>query len=392
MTTERQRVRRQPRPRAVAIAVIALLALVGVGPAAADDRPLRFVGSVQLDYLTVPTADPANPGTLDGSTLEVSLRASRELGEHAEATIKVCFACHGFEAGAAYVDLRAADELVVRFGRMTPAFGSFPERHDPANHHTSDKPLVYDMGRMLELRAWNEGILPAPWVDNGVEVRGTHFVERGRLDYAAYLLSGPKAGADATDFDFTLSRSPGQYYTDTNSQPIVGARVAGTIEFDDARDLTVGGSAMAGTYDPGRDLDFVIAGVDAVARLGAVTLRGEYLVRRTRVAIGDAPALRWKYGPGPDGTYADYFVKDGFYLEGEVPVGRVELIARWDGLRRKGNVLVTSPLTSRAAMYRYTAAAAVRIDPAVRLKGSVELYDLGTSRELALHLGVATPF
>jgi len=392
MTTERQRVRRQPRPRAVAIAVVALLALVGVGPAAADDRPLRFVGSVQLDYLTVPTADPANPGTLDGSTLEVSLRASRELGEHAEATIKVCFACHGFEAGAAYVDLRAADELVVRFGRMTPAFGSFPERHDPANHHTSDKPLVYDMGRMLELRAWNEGILPAPWVDNGVEVRGTHFVEGGRLDYAAYLLSGPKAGADATDFDFTLSRSPGQYYTDTNSQPIVGARVAGTIEFDDARDLTVGGSAMAGTYDPGRDLDFVIAGVDAVARLGAVTLRGEYLVRRTRVAIGDAPALRWKYGPGPDGTYADYFVKDGFYLEGEVPVGRVELIARWDGLRRKGNVLVTSPLTSRAAMYRYTAAAAVRIDPAVRLKGSVELYDLGTSRELALHLGVATPF
>jgi hypothetical protein len=371
MTTERQRVRRQPRPRAVAIAVVALLALVGVGPAAADDRPLRFVGSVQLDYLTVPTADPANPGTLDGSTLEVSLRASRELGEHAEATIKVCFACHGFEAGAAYVDLRAADELVVRFGRMTPAFGSFPERHDPANHHTSDKPLVYDMGRMLELRAWNEGILPAPWVDNGVEVRGTHFVERGRLDYAAYLLSGPKAGADATDFDFTLSRSPGQYYTDTNSQPIVGARVAGTIEFDDARDLTVGGSAMAGTYDPGRDLDFVIAGVDAVARLAAVTLRGEYLVRRTRVAIGDAPALRWKYGPGPDGTYADYFVKDGFYLEGEVPVGRVELIARWDGLRRKGNVLVTSPLTSRAAMYRYTAAAAVRIDPAVRLKGSV---------------------
>ena len=102
--------------------------------------------------------------------------------------------------------------------------------------------------------------------------------------------------------------------------------------------------------------------------------------------------MRWKYGPGPDGTYADYFVKDGFYLEGEVPVGRVELIARWDGLRRKGNVLVTSPLTSRAAMYRYTAAAAVRSDPAVRLKGSVELYDLGTSRELALHLGVATPF
>jgi hypothetical protein len=390
MTTERQGARRRRIPAAIALAAAALLAFAGA--AAADEHPLRFVGSVQLDYLSVPTADPANPGTLDGSTLEVSLRASRELGEHAEATIKVCFACHGFEAGAAYVDLRAADELVVRFGRLTPAFGSFPERHDPANHHTSDKPLVYDMGRMLELRAWNEGILPAPWVDNGVEVRGTHFVERGRLDYAAYLLSGPKGGADAADFDFTLSRSPGQYYTDTNSQPIVGARVAGTLEFDDASDVTVGASSMLGTYDPARKLSFVIAGVDVVARLAFATLRGEYLVRRTEVAIGDTPALRWKYGPGADGAYADYFVKDGFYLEGEVPLGRVELIARWDGLRRKGNVLVTSPLTARAAMYRYTAAAAVRIDPAVRLKGSLELYDLGASRELALHLGVATPF
>ena len=43
---------------------------------------------------------------------------------------------------------------------------------------------------------------------------------------------------------------------------------------------------MAGTYDPGRDLDFVIAGVDAVARLPVVTLRGEYLA----LLGGDAAA------------------------------------------------------------------------------------------------------
>ena len=377
------------RVRRASLVIAALAAWVAT--AAADDRPLPFVGSVQLDYLTVPTADPANPGTLDGSTLEVSLRASRELGDHAEATIKVCFACHGFEAGAAYVDLRAADELVVRFGRMTPSFGAFPERHDPANHRTSDKPLAYDMGRMLELRAWNEGILPTPWVDNGVEVRGTHFADRGHVDYAAYLLSGPKAGSDAVDFDFTLSRSPAEYYTDTNSQPIVGARGAGTLELGDDAEVTAGASAMVGTYDPARRLDFQIVGVDVVARLPAVTLRGEYLVRRTRVSVGDDPAARWKYGPGPDGTYASYFVKDGFYVEAEVPIDRVDLIARWDGLRRKGNVVATSPLTSRAAMYRYTAAAAVRIET-VRLKGSIELYDLDTSRELALHVGVATAF
>ena len=59
-------------------------------------------------------------------------------------------------------------------------------RHDPANHNTSDKPLVYDMGRMLRLRQWNEGVLPAPWVDNGVEINGTHFFgKRAQFDYAA---------------------------------------------------------------------------------------------------------------------------------------------------------------------------------------------------------------
>lgn len=55
-----------------------------------------------------------------------------------------------------------ADELNFRVGRLTPAFGSFPLRHDPANHRTSDKPLPYDMGRMLRFREWNEGVLPAP--------------------------------------------------------------------------------------------------------------------------------------------------------------------------------------------------------------------------------------
>ena len=40
----------------------------------------------------------------------------------------------------------------VPFGRFTPSFGDFPVRHDPANHRTNDKPLPYDMGRMLHIR------------------------------------------------------------------------------------------------------------------------------------------------------------------------------------------------------------------------------------------------
>src|SRR5262249_45690135 len=163
-----------------------------------------------LDYLAVPTNPHIRSSTLDGTTAELSLKMSIDFTSIASASVKVCFACHGFEAAAAFVDLRAADELTVRVGRFTPEFGSFPQRGDPANHRTNDKPLPYDMGRMLRHSDvdWNEGILPAPWVDNGIELLGTWFVRGGRVDYAAYILSGPKAAAGAADFDFISSREP----------------------------------------------------------------------------------------------------------------------------------------------------------------------------------------
>jgi len=69
-----------------------------------------------------------------------------------------------------YFDLRAFDELNVRIGRFSPSFGSFNLRHDPGNHKLSDKPLPYDMGRMLRNATWNNGVLPSPFPDNGVEV------------------------------------------------------------------------------------------------------------------------------------------------------------------------------------------------------------------------------
>jgi len=75
----------------------------------------------------------------------------------------------------AYFDYRVADELAFRVGRFSPSFGAFNIRHDPANHATSDKPLPYDMGRMLRMNEWNLGVLPSPFPDNGVEIDGTHW-------------------------------------------------------------------------------------------------------------------------------------------------------------------------------------------------------------------------
>ena len=363
-------------------------------PPSADKAVQRnFAGSVQLDYLAVPTERVARGEVLDGATVEVSLKLAVDLTDHVSANVKMCFACHGPEVGMAYFDLRANDSLNVRVGRFTPAFGSFPLRHDPANHRTSDKPLPYDMGRMIRYQEWNEGVLPAPWVDNGVEIDGVKFFGSNQLDYAVYAIGGPKGTANGNDFDYTLSHSGAAFYVDNNSQPSVGGRVALTLRLGDATTFAFGSSGMAGHYDPAAKLSFWVAGADAVLAVSGVFLRAEYLVRRTEIAVGDDPVTRLKYGPGPDGVYDDHVLKDGFYTEAEIPLGRVDLVARWDGLRRFGNVVATSPLRSKSVLLRYTLAAAVRLVSSIRLKASVEEYDFSDfPDELALHLGVAGSF
>jgi hypothetical protein len=362
---------------------------VGVAHA---DHVRSFAGSVQLDYLAVPSDSPPRQSTLDGSTVELSLRLAVDISSASSAHVKVCFACHGFEAGMAFVDLRASDELRLRVGRMIPELGAFPVRHDPANHDTSDKPLPYDMGRMLRLREWNEGVLPAPWVDNGLEILGTHFLAGGRIDYAAYLIGGPKGAADATDFDFIASRSPSSYYIDNNSQPVAGARLWGTLDLAGAT-ATLGISGMGGHYDDANRLRFAIAGADVSLETDSLILRAEYLARWTQMALGPDPLTRFKYAAARNGRFADYFYKDGFYVEAEAPLGKVALIARWDGLRRAGNVLATSRLRSRSALLRYTAALAYTMPKGIKVKTSIEYYDFSDFCDAtAIHIGLATAF
>ncbi len=380
--------------RLLTFTIVVLLTSM-TGDVFADDEKAgrNFAGSVQFDYLAIPTERAGSKLSFDGPTAELSLKIVADLGHNTTAGVKACYGCHGFEVGMAYIDLRAADELTFRVGRFTPSFGSFPLRHDPANHRTSDKPLPYDMGRMIRFQDWNEGILPAPWVDNGLEISGTHFFgARVQLGYAVYAVAGPKGDADGADFDFTLSRSPERYYVDNNSQPAVGARVVGSFDLGDASSLVLGFSAMAGHYDPAARLSFAIGGADLVLQVPSLTFRAEYLLRRTEIDLGSDPSSRFKYGPGAAG-FARHFVKDGFYAEVEVPVGRVDLIARWDGLRRAGNVLATSALSDRSSVLRYTAAVAIRIAGGVRLKTSIEAYQFSDFEdELGLHLGLAAPF
>jgi hypothetical protein len=380
--------------RASIVSVLAVAAIASLRPAFADkaDQAERnFAGSIQLDYMAVPTDKIGRQIALDSATAEVSLKVTQDFGDRMSASIKLCVACHGIEASMAFFDLRVADELSFRVGRFTPQFGAFPVRHDPANHRTSDKPLPYDMGRMLRLNDWNMGILPSPWVDNGIEVSGSHFFNDSlQLDYAAYAIGGPRGASDAADFDYKLSRSGESYYVDNNSRPSLGARIALNV-VQNKTTMTIGASAMGGTYDPLNKLHYQIAGADLLVQISRVFLRAEYLVRRTEMALGPDPSQRFTYGPGKDGKYDPYFLKQGFYAEVEVPItDRIDGIARWDGLRRQGNVLRTSELRSDSALLRYTVGASIRVRGATRIKLSGELYDFSDfDDEIAIHLAVA---
>jgi hypothetical protein len=372
--------------------LVALAVLLVAVPVRAE-KATTFAGSVQLDYLAVFGDAPARDRAFDGSTVELSLKLAIDVTKHATANIKVCVACHGPEVGMAYFDVRLRNDLSLRVGRFTPAFGRFPTRHDPANHRTSDKPLPYDMGRMVRFRDWNEGILPTPWVDNGAELAGTHDFGRHRLAYAVYAVGGPKGTAAASDFDYTLSRSGERYYVDNNSQPAGGARIDATFAVGDQGTLELGASTMLGHYDEHARLGFLVGGVDLGLQYGRWTLRAEYLARWMELDAADA-AARFKYATPADRRLSSVTLRDGFYVESEVPLATsLTAILRWDGLRQFGNVLATSRLRARSVVLRYTAGVAVEVGRGMRVKASVEGYDFSDFEdELATHLALTGAF
>jgi Phosphate-selective porin O and P len=352
----------------VLVFVAALFALWR--PTVARGVERNFAGSMQIDYQIAPERERAKQNVFDGATLEASLKLSVDVSEHLSANVKVCISCHGFETDMAYLDYRLKDEFNVRAGRFSPSFGNFNLRHDVANHKFSDKPLVYDMGRMLRLRDWNLGVLPSPFPDNGIELNGlTWLSKKTQLDYAVYAVSGFKADVGALDLDFQQSRSGNLYYVDNNWVPTVGARVAVTSRLAKSTDFTLGGSGMFGYYDPKRELSYGVFGVDFSTRIKKTNIRAEYLLRRQQFDTSD-PA-RFKYE-----LKDDYFVKHGGFLEIEHPLGsKVELLVRGDAMFRSGNVAAASPLGARARIFRGSVGALFSIERAFRIKTSLEYWN-----------------
>jgi hypothetical protein len=381
-----------------ALFAVALVVSALAGSALAIERNLA--GSAQLDYHAVTANFRANradgvPDVIDGFTLEAALKVAVDVSDHLSANVKVCYACHGFEAGMAYFDIRARDELNVRIGRFSPSFGSFNLRHDPANHKLSDKPLPYDMGRMLRFGAWNNGVLPSPFPDNGVELNGTHwFGEDVQLDYALYVVTGFKQSAqNPTDLNFVESRLP--YYDDNNSRPSAGSRVAVTAKLGSLSDLTIGASATGGTYDMKNDLSYVIVGGDVALRIDRTTLRMEYLMRRQHMDTSDPTLFKYPVAA----TRGDVFAKNGAFVELEQPVTReLDAIARFDAMYRAGNVPINSELSNSSWVARATLGIALAVQRNMRIKASAELWQFrdepsaGWKPETSFHLGAVGSF
>ncbi len=381
--------------------------------ASAVDR--NFAGSAQLDYFVVPTSGAnvnqgneglatnrlglSGPYGFDGFTLEASEKLAIDVSEHLSANVKVCFGCHGFELDMAYVDYRFADELNLRAGRFSPSFGAFNLRHDVANHKLSDKPLPYDMGRMLRMRTWNLGVLPSPFPDNGLEVDGTHwFGDTTQLDYAVYAVQGFRSGdLHPLDIDFSLSHQA--YYVDDNGLPTVGARLSVTRKLGELSDASLGMSGMYGTYDPNQSLTYVIAGADFTLRVHRTSVRMEYLMRWMEIDASD-PHLLAQPVPA-DGE--EYVIKHGAYVEIEQPLSSTfDLLARVDGLYRVGNFRADptneTPLGRRSSVLRYTLGASFAIERGFRVKLSTELWqfsdadDDGHTLAVGLHAAVVAAY
>lgn len=384
------------------VIVVALTTLIAALVALATDASAierNFAGSAQLDYHFVPTARSAkaSPNTFDGFTMEFAGKLAVDFSERVSANMKVCYGCHGFEADMMYFDIRVADELNFRVGRFSPSFGAFNLRHDPANHRLSDKPLPYDMGRMLRMRQWNQGVLPSPFPDNGLEINGTKWLGSSvQFDYAAYAVTGFKAEARPLDIDFKLSRSPQAYYVDDNARPTFGGRMALTFKLGDASDFTLGASTMYGTYDPNNDQSYLIIGGDATLRLDKTNIRAEYLGRRTEFSTADRNVFKYVVAD----ERGDFSMKHGAYLEVEQGLTpELDLIGRVDGMYRVGNVEAASELSRRSAVFRYTLGTAYAIERGLRIKFSTELWEFsdrdaltGRKVELSMHTALAGSF
>lgn len=321
-------------------------------------------GSLYTNFNTV--AGPANARDSmveEGLIEEMALHVTGHLTPRFTVRGRACYGCHGLEIEEAYAEFRFSEALAIRVGRMNVPFGGFVGRHDPAINELSSKPLPYAMGMMPRSREFNQGVIPAPFVDTAVSILGR--VEPARsiiLDYEIYGARGLQG--ERFDFNFIASRD----FEDNNGEPAGGARLTATVE-----DVSIGGSVAFGHFDPDHELQYLILGIDTRFDLGPVTVRGEYLWRRT------------EYVNPLDATDQNNFIKQGYYVQFTYPVDdRLSIFLMHDGLAVEDMFLSAAGVTAVAAaavtddanrILRFVSGVNFRPHASILLKGSAEYWE-----------------
>ncbi|HTN54084.1 MAG TPA: hypothetical protein VML50_16875, partial [Anaeromyxobacter sp.] len=323
---------------------------------------------VYLDYWGIPNKNAAQNAPAS-FTPDASLKIGVDVHDELSFSAKACVSCHGVEIDHIALDYQPTAWFNVQFGRLAVPFGEYSQRVDSSGHKTASAPLIYDMGRMAygDRTSMNLGVLPQPYVDTGVLVYGTVWLgSKLQVWYGLYGVAGLKG---ANDVDWMSMRSIP--YTDNNREPAGGGRLALTLSQDEGffGDVSVGASGSAGHYDKDAKLKYLIYGLDASARFGPVTIRGEYAARKMDLS----QTASYPYQP------VDFWMrKEGWYAELEHPLGKyLSAVYRYDTLRRLGVPLpgTNAALTPDSSIVRYTAGLVVSPAQAIYMKLMWEYWD-----------------
>ncbi len=334
---------------------------------------VRVGGSMALTWTTTqPRSANANPvlsnrdaNPEEGFMGEFALGATIDPTPKTRGTLRVCYGCHQLELESAYFSIEVAEHLSLRAGRFALPLGGVNSRHDQSVRIAPSKPLIQAMGNMVRGREFNQGIIPAPMVDNGIAVSGSVMFGGLKLAGELFLVSGPKGFGP--DFDFISSRN----FADNNREPSGGAR----LELSGDR-FSVGATYMGGNYNRDGTLQFHILTADFSANLGSLKLEGMYAQRRTQYDDAGTTSAFWKRG---------YWVQAAWLIQEGVWV-----FAAADGLFVSDIYLSgfgptanpAAAITDRSnQVHRLSSGLSWAVMEGVTAKGSVEFYDFSDFRD-----------
>jgi hypothetical protein len=385
MTRRGRLARRAVGATAAVIAVSALLA-PAVAPAI---EGLIFSGSVFVDQWGFPQEGDPSKNSPQGIAPMASMKVGGDVNDSLSFSAKGCISCHGLEFDHVALDYQPRTWFNIQAGRINVPFGDFSNRVDPTSYRAGSQPLIYDMGRMAYggRTVMNLGVLPMPYVDTGALLYGVRWLgSRIQGWYGGYVVGGLRG---SNDIDWMAMRSTP--YNDNNGKPGYGGRL--TLSYasdagDFIGDWSLGGSAMGGAYDKAGKLKYQCIGGDATFRFYKLILRGEYASRKTDL---DPNATGYPYA-----LVDSFFVKSGFYVEAEHPLGKyVDLVYRYDWMDRRGTPLPGSPpqMTDNSTFKRYTIGAAITPAQNTVVKLSYEWWDTSDfGRFPTYHAGLGGAF